>query len=169
MRTLVIGGIEIPIRASQGLTQSYTPVQAVNRLRMGDGSLKQQSSWSGKLITSIEADGIMPSGIQSLDYSQSIIIKCIAERAIYKATNVITVPSTRRADYGVEGKALVGDKWQSTAVSMSTDTATLTTVVGATQYQAIYWPELICFCDPPEENRDARKSIYGWSLVGEQI
>ena len=169
MRSLVIGGIEIPIRAAQGLTQNYTPVQAVSRLRMGDGSLVQQSSWAGKLNTSIDADGIMPAGIHTLDYSQSIIIKCIAERVVASASNVITVPSARRADYGVVGRALVGDNWQATAVTLATDTATLTVVADAVQYQAIYWPELVCFCDPPAETRNARTNDYGWSLTGEQL
>lgn len=169
MRSLVIGGIEIPIRAAHSLTQNYTPVQSVARLRMANGGLVQQSSWAGKLNTDIEAGGIMPAGIHTLDFSQSILIKCIAERVVFSASNVIIVPSARRADYGVEGKALVGGIWQSTAVTMATNTATVTTVAGATLYQVIYWPELNCFCDPPTENRNARTSDYSWSLTGEEV
>ena len=169
MKALVIGGIEIPVNASHVLNQSYTPVQATNRLRMSNGALKQQSSWSNKLSTDISSDGIMPAGLQMLDYSQSIIIKCVAERAVSSTSNVITVPSARRADYGVKGRALVGNNWQTTAVSLSTDEATLTTVTDATLYQAIYWPELVCFCDPPGETRGVRSADYGWTLTGEEI
>ena len=169
MRSLIIGGIEIPIRAAHSLTQSYTHAQAVARLRMSNGDLVQQSSWSGKLNTSIDADGLMPAGIHELDFLQGITIKCVADRAVSSASNVITVPTARRADYGVEGKALVADIWQSTPVSMATDVATLTIVAGATLYQAIYWPELICFCDPPAETRNARSGDYGWTLTGEQL
>lgn len=165
----MIGGIEIPIRSSHSLVQNYDPVQSVARLRMSGGNLVQQTAWSGKLSTQISADGVIPAGIQSLDYSQSIIIKCVAERTVASVSNVITVPSERRADYGVEGRALLDGVWQSTPVVMSVDEATLTVVVGATQYQAIYWPELVCFCDPPSETRNARTNDYGWSLTGEEI
>ncbi len=80
MRNLIIGGIEVSLRASELLTQSYTPVQAVARLRMASGTLKQQTSWSGKQITEIEAEGALPAGLQALDYSQEVLIKCIDEK-----------------------------------------------------------------------------------------
>lgn len=169
MRSLIIGGIEIPIRASHVLSQSYTPIQATSRPRMADGTLKQQTSWGNKLETEISADGVMPAGLQSLDYSQSIIIKCVAERAISSGSNVITVPVARRADYGVEGRAIVGNTLVKTPVVMAGDVATLTTVAGATLYQAIYWPELVCFCDPQSETRGVRSADYGWTFKGEEI
>ena len=169
MRNLVIGGIEVPVKASHTLSQNYKPVQAVSRVRMGSGALKQQTSWADKLITDISASGLLPAGLQMLDYSQPITIKGVAERTVTSASNVITVPTARRADYGVEGRALVGDKWQITAVSMGGDIATLTIVASATAYQAIYWPELTCYCDPPTDNRNARAAVYSWDLVGEEI
>lgn len=169
MRNLIIGGLEIPIRASHDLSQTYKPLKAVARTRMADGTLRQQESWTGKLRTTITARGIMFPGINELNYSQSVTIKCVAERTVLSASNVITVPSNRRADYGVEGRAFIDDQFVSTPVSLVDDEATLTVVAGATQYQAIYWPELICFLDPSDEDRDARKSIYNWSLEAEEI
>lgn len=169
MRTLIIGGIEIPINASYQLEQNYVPVQGVSRQRMMDGSLKQQTAWNNKLKTSISGGGVMPAGLQSLDYTGLIVIQCVAERAVSSSGNVISVPSNRRADYGVEGRALLNGQWQSTPVSLSVDTATLTVVTGATQYQAIYWPEISCFCDPPSENRGARTADYSWSIEAEEI
>ena len=169
MRALIVGGIEIPIRASHTLGQSYDPVQAVNRIRMMNGSLIQQQAWGDKLYTSIQCGGALPAGLQMLDYSQAITIKCVAERAVTSVSNVITIPSERRSDYAPEGRALVDGKWESTPAAMGGNTATLTTIAGATQYQAIYWPELICFCDPPSETRGARNADYGWSLEAEEI
>ena len=169
MRNLIIGGVEIPIDASHQLNQAYSEIRAVNRVRMSDGSLKQQSSWSGKILTQISGSGRLPIGLDGLDYLAEITIKCVAERRIASTVNAISVPSGRRSDYAVQGEALVNGKWQSTPVSMSGDTATLTTVVGATQYQAIYWPEIVCFVDPPDLNRDARRSVYSWSLKAEEI
>jgi hypothetical protein len=169
MRYLIIGGIEVPLKASYGLSQDYEPVQAVNRPRMMDGSLKQQTAWSGKLKTVISGNGNMPPGIDTLDYSSAITIQCIAEQAVSSVSNLISVPSARRADYGVEGRALVAGVWQSTPVSLSVDTATLTIVPGATLYQAVYWPELVCYCDPPSQKRNARTSSYSWQIQAEEI
>ena len=159
----------MPLHASLKLSQRYSPVQAVNRLRMANGRLAQQSTWLGKLETVIEGQGVMPVGLQMLDYSQSIVIKCQAEQVVTSTGNVITVATARRDDYGVEGKALVNDRWQKTLVSMTGDVATLTTVTDATAYQAIYWPELVCFCDPPEQPRNLRTSDYSWTFKGEEI
>jgi len=169
MRTLVIGGIEIPIRASEQLSQEYEPVQSRSRLRMSDGTLIQQTAWSGKLSTSIRASGISPAGLEGLDYDSPITIKCIKERVIASASNVIDVPAARRSDYGVEGRAVVGNKLVSTAVTMSTDEATLTTVAGATSYQAIYWPEISCWCDPPSESGQVRQANHTWDFEGQQV
>ena len=171
MRTLVIGGIEIPMQASYQLTQSYDPDQAVNRFRTMDGTLKQMVAYSGKLITTISGGGQMPAGIQAIDYLLPVTIKCIAEEDIQipGGLRVVDIPTARRADYGVEGKALLNGVWVSTAVSMAGDTATLTAVVDATQYKAIYWPELVCYLDPPSRTRDNRKADYGWSITAAQI
>jgi len=169
MKVLVIGGIEIPQKSAHQLTQNYSPVQSVSRIRMGDGTLTQQSAWAGKTSTEISADGLIPAGINEIDYSQPVTIKCIAERVITSASNIIDIPIGRRADYGVEGRALLDGLWQTTPVSMSVDQATLTIVVGATQYQAIYWPELSCYLDPPNETRDTRTSAYGWTITAEEI
>lgn len=169
MRTLVIGGIEVPLRASYDLTQTYDPVPARSRNRMMNGSLKQQTSFKGLLETTISGTGDLPAGLNELDFDAQVTIKCIAERTHTSVSNVISVPSNRRSDYGVEGRALVGGVWQSTAVSMSVDTATLTVVPGATHYQAVWWPELVCYVDEPSETRDARKSRHAWSIKAYQI
>lgn len=168
-RVLVIGGIEIPIRASHQLSQNYTPIQAVSRARMMNGSLTQQSAWRGKLLTEISGDGLVPSGLQLIDWSQPVIIKCIAERAVTSSSNVIPVHANRRSDYGVRGRALVGTKLVDTPVSVTGDVATLTVVSDATAYQAYYWPEITCYSDGPEETRGARTADYGWSLIAEEI
>jgi hypothetical protein len=168
-RKLVIGGIEIVHPASFMLSQNYTPIQAVSRVRMMNGSLTQQTAWRNKLQTQISGDGIAPAGFQLIDWSEPVTIKCIAERSVTSLTNVIAIPSARRADYGVAGRALVGNRFVNTAVAMDGDEATLTAVSGAIAYQAYYWPELICYADPPSETRNARSADYGWSLVAEEV
>lgn len=169
MRTLVINGLAIALPSALQLEQEYNPVQAVSRIRMSDGSLQQQVAWHGKISTQISGSGVMPLGLQGLDYLSPVTIQCIAERIIISASTMISIPSARRSDYPVEGKALVSGQWQTTAVSMAADTATLTAVAGATQYQAIYWPELVCLLDPPREGRNARQSAYDWSITAEEI
>lgn len=166
---LIIGGIVIPAKASMTLSQGYDPVQATHRARLASGDLIQRTSWSGKLSTTINGGGLIPAGLQLLDYSSTITIGCIAERAVTGGSNVITIPAARRSDVAPIGRALVGGVWQDSPVSIVGDEVTITVVAGATQYQAVYWPELICFCDPPSETRGARNSDYGWTIAGEEV
>ena len=164
MRELVIDGLALPLRSLLDLQIDFDEDRSVNRARMMDGSMVQHASWYGKLIIEISASGEIPPGLSDLDYTSSLTLKSAAERTISSSSNIITVPAARRSDYGVEGRAFVGSEWQSTPVSMSVDEATLTIVAGAARYEAIYWPEIVCFCDPPKVTQNVRARRYGWSL-----
>lgn len=168
-RKLIIGGIEIIQPAAFKLSQNYTPVQAVSRVRMMSGALTQQTAWRNKVQTVISGDGIAPAGFDLIDFSAPVLIKCIAEESITSSSNVFTIPTNRRADYGVAGRALVGNRMVNTDVTMDGDEATLATVPGALAYQAYYWPELLCFADPPTKTRGARTNDYGWVFEAEEI
>jgi hypothetical protein len=109
--------------------------------------------------------------LQGLNYDGSIVIKCIQDRRITGtgSSNIIMVPSARRSDYVVEGLAFVGTNIIRTPVTMNGDEATLDIVAGATIYQAVYWPELICSMDEPDESGQVRGARYGWVLEAQEI
>lgn len=169
MRELIVAGIAITIRESERLTQDYETLGATGALRMADGALKHRTAWHGKIKTVISGEGVTPSGLSGIDHTLNHNVKCIKERGVSSSSNVINVPSGRRADYGVEGLVHIGSKIVKTPVSLSGDTATLTPVTGAEIYQAIYWPEFTCKFEPVEESGRVRGARHTWRLIGEQV
>lgn len=174
-RNLIIGGITVPLHAVlEGIQQTYDPLQARSRGRLADGSLQQRTTWSGKVATSIRGRGVIPAGLQGLDYTQPLVISCVAHRAITSAGRVITLPAARRSDAGSlpYGRAEVmrgnTPQWVDTGIDVVDDVATLTEVPGAVRYQAVYFPEITVFADPPAESKDGHGTVFGWQITAEE-
>jgi len=170
IKALIIGGLEVPLLAALELQQDYEPIRATFRHRMGDGSLRQQTAWGGKIKTTISGRGHIPAGLQGLDYEQPLVLACVASRAITGMTNQLTLPAARRTDAPLLGRALLVDgRWQSTPVALVGDLATLDLVTGALQYQVLYLPEISVYAAPPHESKPRRGNDYAWTLTAEEI
>jgi len=173
VRKLIVDGITVPVWSSTGIRQEYAPIEAVSRTRTADGSLIVRELWSGKLRTTISSDGPAPPGLRAIDNSNPYEIWCIAPIAINSASNVITLPATKRSDTGSEplGFAEVGAEMVPTPLVLSgldDTTATLTTVSGATQYQVRYFPKLTVM-SPPVRFSLTRGVGYDWTLEAEEV
>ena len=93
---IIIGGLRIAFDSAYGLTQTYEEIGGSIVHRMLDGSAVKQQHWS-KLRTVIEGRGRIPPGLESLDYTASIVIDCMAPIALAHASNnVFTLPAARR-------------------------------------------------------------------------
>lgn len=174
IRLAVLGGVEIPVHASVDIEQTYRPRSREAIHAMGDGSLRKQTFAGAqtKVETTITGRGPIPPGLQALDFTGSLLLKCGAERSIDSASNAITIPSLRRSDTGYVpwGRALVDGRWIPTPASMSTDLATLTPVAGATRYQVLWFPEFSVFVEGGvTESHDLRQARTGWELSMLQI
>lgn len=166
----VLGGIEVPMRASLNMRQTYQELGGRAVVRKADGSAVVMQRWT-KLRTTLSGDGPLPPGLSSLDLSQPLTLKCAAERAITSASNVITVPAARRSDPGYEpyGMAIINDLPVPTAISWSVNVATLTTVAGASAYQVRYFPELTVVIPLGgfNEQLDEMSGTWSWSIDAE--
>lgn len=175
IRSATLGGIAIPLYAAFDLQQTYESRSTEAIHRMGDGSLKKQifGGAQNKVATRISGRGPVPPGLQSLDFTSSLLLKCAAERAINSASNAITIPAERRsdADYEPWGRAQVDNRWTPTPVAMATNLATLTPVAGADLYQVLWFPEFSVFVENggPSENNDLHRAETGWELSMLQI
>jgi hypothetical protein len=155
---LIIAGIRVPRSACLSIEQDYTPVGAASLLRMGNGDGIIQSSEWGKLSTSITCTGWAPSGLDGINWKSpaGITIACIKPMSLIEAA--------------VKGYALLGNRQVETEVDLVGNTATLTTVVGATQYKVEWLPILTCFCNGGVKPRySSRGNEYAWSLEGEEL
>lgn len=176
IRHLIVGGVIVPLHASLELSQRYEKLQSVYRPRTRSGSRKSRKLWGTKLRTVITGSGSIPAGIGEdglIDYDNPFTLSCVEHRAVTSigAVTSIVLPAARRSDSGSEpyGRALVGDHWIATPVVMAGDTANLTPVANAVQYQAVYFPELVVSGDPPEESKPERGPNFAWTLTLEEV
>jgi hypothetical protein len=188
---LIIDSITVPFSSSQELSQSYTPLEAKYVVRTGNGSAIIRTAWTGKLGTSLQGQGTIPSGLSVFDWSTTHTLYCVAPRAVGGTTALtINVPKARRTDgtLNVDGspvgaiayaRAIMSYKndWQyTTYTSADADPPlasthhkfTLTAVLGALRYQVIYYPKITVICNPPEESVSA-DAMYSWSLEAEEV
>jgi hypothetical protein len=142
-----------------GFTQDYSPIGGSSVIRMMSGSALKQTNWQ-RLRTQISGSGGLPFGFSTLDYSKQITIKCAVPRAIVKPTNSFITPVNSRSDTGYTPTTLklVDGFWVPLAAPGV-----------AAQYKLVYFPQLVCFMEPPEEstNPDTNAPI-SWSLTAEE-
>ena len=170
VRTLIVGGVTVPLHAGYEITQNYEPLQARTVLRYASGTAVLRETWTGKIATEIRGRGAVPAGLQSVDYSAAVEIACVGHRAVTSTSNVITLPAARRTDTGSTpyARAWVGDDWQTTNVTVVTNTATCDVVASATAYQVVYFPKISCFAQPPQEDY-TQNTGFGWVLRAEEV
>lgn len=164
---LVIGSIGIPIHAGLDFSQTYESFGGRSLRRAMNGAAVIQSHWN-KLRTRISGSGWVPAGLSGLDLTATHTLKCVAPQAIYSASNSIALPVARRADLAPYGFAIVAGQPVETAVSVATNTATLTTVAGATAYQVMYYPQLTVVIAEINFDTDAAGAVFGWTLTAEE-
>lgn len=172
MRALRINGQEIPVHASLDADQDIDDEVAEAELRMADNSLRKQTFGSPKLSVRIRCRGSIPVGIRSLDYSQPVTLSLTQHEAVdIVAPNLSAdLPAARRSDSGSTpyARAMVGESWVPTAVSVVGNTATVTAVTGATLYQVVYFPELLAFARRP--TRGLRNGDgFDWTMTAREI
>lgn len=171
VRQLIVGSVIVPVYAMTDISQQYADISARSRKRTADGTLITRTLWSGMLSTVITGSGLIPSGLQEVDFDSEFELSCIAHRAVNSATNTITIPAARRSDAGSEpyGRALVGERWVATPISgIVANVATLTAVTGATRYQCIYFPKITAAGDLTEE-KPQHGPVFGWTLTAEEV
>ena len=165
---IIIGGVEIGFGAAHELSQDYEIIGGRSLRRMLNGAALLQNQWQ-KLRTLITASGNRPEGLAGLDYSAPITIKCMAPRSIWSATTTVTLPAGRRTDWAPHAYAIVNGFHVPTGVSIATNTATCTTVAGASGYLVAYYPELSMYADPPQTRFAGRGVVAGWTMTAEEV
>lgn len=166
MRNLIVGSITIPVQSLGPHSQTYSTQGGRTRLRMMDGSQVGQTRWS-KLSTTISSTGLAPAGLASIDPATAVSVSCLAPRSLSGSSNVIVLPSARRSDEAPRGYAIVNGSAVPTPLTIATNTATLTTVSGASGYRCDYWPMISAYCEFTESTSNGPAG-FGWTLTCEE-
>lgn len=169
-RTLTIGPIEIPILEAENYAETLEKVGGFVLLRTVLGSALRQCNWVKHHIA-ISAGGSLPPALLEIDHVAMHVLKLAAPQAKQSTSNIITLPTERRADVPLEGYAVmdVDDFIIESPVSLLGDVATVTTVPGAVAYRVNYWPQFTVFVDPPSTNVDRRGSVHQWTMNCEEV
>lgn len=140
--------------------QGYEPFGGSSVQRMLDGTGVKQTNWQ-KLRTTLSGSGGVPMGASDLDYSKPITISCGVPRSITRPTNSFPTLPSHRTDTGFAPYKLkrVEGFWVPEAAPGD-----------ATAWMLVYYPILVCLCDPPKEDTtyDAQTPT-SWTLTGEEI
>lgn len=168
MHDFQLGGVVVPLETMLDFEQSYEPFGGASVLRMMDGTAVPQTTWR-KRRTRLSATGWVPLGLESLSYDAALVLKCAKPLAISSASNVITLPAGRRADFTPLGFAIGADRLTvETSCGVSVNTATLGVVSGAIGYRVIYVPEFSVVSQGPQERLSLTRAEYSWELVCEE-
>lgn len=168
-----LGPFSLPVLArADSLTQAYEPIGGEHVFRAGTGRGIKQMTWQKlKVITS--GSGWIPAGLNSLDYTQHMILRCVTPVAIHIPGDVhsIVLPAKRRTDPGhspVAHAQLPGGRYMPVGMLVAGDTGTLDPVQGAIGYMIQYYPELTVIAMRPRQSGDAGSAIHSWELICEE-
>ena len=169
MKTMTLGGIEIPLLASLDHNVSDSSARRETIHPMGDGSnLKQVYAGTQKKGQfTLDCQGVIPPGLDGLDTTGALVLQLASERSITSSSNVIALPTTRRTDSGYEpwGRAIVGNECRETSISVVADVATLGVVAGAELYQVLWYPKLTVYTvGDIEKVTDVNGAMVSWRL-----
>lgn len=168
-----LGTFSIPLIGGFDLDQQYEPIGGESIMRAISGrGIKQMTYDKLRVITS--ADGWIPSGLESLDFSAQHTLRCVVPRGIPAnfSTRQATLPSARRSDSGFTpfGTAIMADgSAVDTSVSLAVNVATLAAVSGAVSYLVSYYPELTVWANRPESSGTLANATYRWQIACEQV
>lgn len=167
--SLFIAGIEIPIEASEGLSQDLELIQFGVTRRLADKSLIYRGTAGNKYRTRISGGGWASVGLDGVDFTQAVVIKCIKTQSFTSLTTSVTLPQNRRSDVTPVGYAVVDGQMVSTTInSIVTDVATLESVAGASSYGVEVWPEITVIGAIFTERVSQDTGKYSWSLSAEE-
>ena len=178
-----LGGIKVSPQGALTFSQTYAVEESAAVVRLAGGGAIKQSSWE-KLAVSTTGTGRWPPGLDSLDYSQPLLMRCAQPREVTGAANVLTLPAARRSDAGFVPIAfalvtpagdddMLDSRWQPADVVLAGDVATVAPVSGALLYQAWYWPEITVFATRPQIDWAGQPAgaghAYSWSLDAREV
>lgn len=168
MKILMLGDFKLPALAHLDLEQRYEPIGPEAILRAGSGRAIKQMTYDRMRITT-SANGWVPSGLQSLDFAQTYVMRCIRPESLPASplTRQATLPAGKyRSDAGHTpwGLAeLASGNTVPTLATLAGDVVTLTEVDGAVAYQVGYYPEFTVWLTRPS------RSGFSWELSAEEV
>lgn len=164
---VTLGGLPIELH-SGAPQQQYAPESGWTDVRLSQGALVRMAHWAKHAIT-ITGSGWIGAGLDGLDYTQPLELRCTAPKSVTTPTGTATITGTPRPDVAPWAVALVGSRWVETPVTMSGNVATCAPVAGAVMYKVSWMPLFFALCEPPAAAFDASSATTQWTFTAREI
>ncbi|MCP8465933.1 hypothetical protein NK553_18435 [Pseudomonas sp. ZM23] len=162
---VTLGGIPIPAEAGAP-DFSRDPLQGATVVRMSDGAAVKMTHWSGKTSGQLSGSGLVPLGLDGIDYSRPLDLLLTHPRSMAQAAPSFVLPAPCRSDREPWGLALVEGRWRPVPCTRSGLNVDLVIIPGATLYMVQWMPAYRVFADPPQETMGTG---HGWTLNWQEV
>lgn len=165
---ILIGTLPIPDISGFKTNTAYRRIGPKTLFRSLNGTAIIATRWQ-KLGFTLSGSGWIPEGMDSLDEDVAVDFHLTGWRSTSSASPIITIPRTFRVDeFTPVGYAFVVGEAVDTDVTLSGNEATLTTVVGASQYQVKYCPIINSVITKIDRQHNQESNTFSWSIEAEE-
>ncbi|CDF82653.1 hypothetical protein PKB_1288 [Pseudomonas knackmussii B13] len=166
--TVMLGGVPLVIHAGPP-TQRYSPLGGPEVIRLSQGAGVVMTHWARTAI-SLSGQGLMPLGLQGLDYRNPLELRCTQPRSVQGADPVLQLQGQVRPDFPPWADALVDGLWWRRPVTLIGQQATVEPADGASLYRVSWMPVFMVSSKGPEESMDGEAGgAYSWTLECEEL
>ena len=162
-----LGGVPLVID-SGAPDQSSDPLLGESVVRLGLGSGVKMTHW-GKAAGSISLTGLIPLGLDGLDFSGPLLLKLTMPECITGPGLVHELTSTPRDDVAPWAYALVDGDYQRTPCVLAAGFVTVTAVSGAELYTVEWMPMYTVFVPHPPKSYSAGGRRFTGSIEWEEV
>lgn len=159
----------LPIYLESGpVQQEYSAESGTTDARLSNGRLVRMHHWRKESIT-LSGQGWMGAGLDGLEYSQPLELRCTQPKSITTGALSAELTSAPRPDVEPWAMAKVQGDWVSTQCSLAGAVASITPVAGASAYRVSWMPMYTVLCQPPREALDPSSANYQWSFTAKEV
>lgn len=175
MMSFEIGSLVVVPIAGFDMQQQYEAIQRENIDRAVSGrAIKMMTDGFDKLKVTTSGSGWMPAGLQTINRSQQLVIKCILPRMEMADFNTrqAVLPAARRSDAGHApwGFAIMPDgSSRKVVATLAGNVATVAATPGAVAYAVGYLPQIVAYVNAPSESGEAGTATYHWEITAEEV
>lgn len=161
---ITLGGIAIGLEAGPS-EQSVERIGGSVLVRMSDGAGVKMTHW-GRVSGAVRGSGLLPAGLDGLDYSQPLELLLTKPRSLVGAGASFTLDAECRPDREPWAQAMVDNRWRPTGCVRTGLVVDVTPVSGAARYMVMWMPRYQVFASEPVTGMGAS---HDWSFSWEQI
>lgn len=160
----------IALEAGLEFSQTYELIGGTVIHRMQSGKAIKQTHFQ-KLKTVLTGKGWIPTGLDELDYTKPLLLKCAIPLSISGHSNQLLIPPGHRTDayYIPKGYGLVDGHLIETKLIIDECLVTLEHVDNAKIYQVHYYPELFVYAERPQVQGNVTSAEFSWSITCEEV